>query len=241
PEMNPSPGSAESALPEKEPNLGEWLRSNGPVLAIIGALFVYLYIKFDYDGLWAIGKAALGLGFVIFVHELGHFLVAKWCDVHVTVFSIGFGPPIPGCTFKWGETTYKLALFPLGGYVQMVGQVDGDEAGDGSDEDPRSYRNKSVGQRMAIISAGVVMNVILAIVCFVVVFQGPGKDRKAAIVSIVDSGAPSFRHGLPSGAVITRIGDVDHPYFEDLMAVVMATQTGQHLPVTYQVAGQAPV
>jgi regulator of sigma E protease len=235
--MTPPPGSAESAAPDKEPNLGEWLRSNGPVLAIIGALFVYLYIKFDSDGLWAIGKAALGLGFVIFVHELGHFLVAKWCDVHVTVFSIGFGPPIPGCTFKWGETTYKLALFPLGGYVQMVGQVDGDEASDGSDEDPRSYRNKSVGQRMAIISAGVVMNVILAIICFVVVFQGPGKDRKAAVVSAVDPGSPAYRAGIRTGAIIDDIAGIQHPYFEDLMVTVMGTDRDEPLKLAYHLPG----
>src|SRR6185503_3668902 len=151
--------------PEQELTFGQWCVRNGPILAILILLFGFLWTKFDYEGLWALTKAALGLGFVIFIHELGHFLVAKWCDVHVTVFSIGFGPAIPGCWWKWGETTYKLALFPLGGYVQMVGQVDGDESSDGSEDDPRSYRNKTVFQRMAIISAGVVMNAILAVVC----------------------------------------------------------------------------
>src|SRR5437868_401430 len=150
--MTPAPAAnVPDPADAPEPTFGEWLRGNGVTLAILGALFFYLYRTFDTDGLWAIAKAALGLGFVIFVHELGHFLVAKWCDVHVTTFSIGFGPAIPGCVFKWGETTYKLALFPLGGYVQMVGQVDGDESTDEEGTtDPRSYRNKSVGQRMAI-------------------------------------------------------------------------------------------
>ncbi len=242
PEMTPVKESRESAAPEpeREPTLGEWLRSNGPVLAILGALFVYLYLKFDTDGLLAIGKAAVGLGFVIFIHELGHFLVAKWCDVHVTVFSIGFGPAIPGCTFQRGETTYKLALFPLGGYVQMVGQVDGDESGDGSDDDPRSYRNKTVGQRMAIISAGVVMNVILAVICFVVVFQGPGKDRKAAIVGAVDTGSPAYRKALPVGAVIDQIGSVKKPYFEDLMVTVMGTEADEQLDIVYRLPHKEP-
>jgi regulator of sigma E protease len=227
--------------PDENLTVRQWLRRNGMVLLIVGALFVWLFVKFDGDWLWQLAKAALGLGFVIFIHELGHFLVAKWCDVHVQTFSIGFGPALPGCSFQWGETTYKLALFPLGGYVQMVGQVDMHEESDGSEDDPRSYKNKSVWQRMAIISAGVVMNVLLAIVCFIAVFQGPGKDRKAAIVNIVDSGAPAFLKGLPTGAVIKRIGDVENPYFEDLMAVVMATNDGQHIPLTYQVGDEPPV
>src|SRR5258707_5328687 len=109
------------------------------MLVFVAAVIVLLCVFFDP---FALAKVALGLGFVIFVHELGYFLVAKWCDVHVTTFSIGFGPALPGCKFKWGETTYMLALFPLGGYVQMVGQVDGDESDDpDTKEDPRSYKN----------------------------------------------------------------------------------------------------
>src|SRR5205807_1802643 len=151
------------------------------------------------------------------LHELGHFLAAKWCDVHVTTFSIGFGPAIPGCSYQWGETTYKLSLVPLGGYVQMVGQVDGDEASDGSEDDPRSYRNKSVGQRMAIISAGVIMNVILAVICFIAVYQGPGKDRAAAVIGSVDTDSPAFRLGIRTGTDVVRIDDIKNPTFEELM------------------------
>jgi regulator of sigma E protease len=207
----------------------EWWIQNGPLLALVLAVLVYLFLNFDAEGLVAIAKAALGLSFVVFLHELGHFLAAKWCDVHVTTFSIGFGPAIPGCSFRRGETTYKLALFPLGGYVQMVGQVDGDEASDGSEDDPRSYRNKTVGQRMLIISAGVIMNVILAIVCFVVVFRGPGKDRMAGVIGTIDTGAPAFKYGLRSGAEILKIGETDNPYFENLMVRVMAALPGEKL------------
>src|SRR5262249_24108107 len=139
----------------------DWWVQNGPILALIGGVLVFCMMMGVRLGL--AGKVAIGLGLVIFLHELGHFLAAKWCDVHGTTFSIGFGSAIPGCSFKWGETTYKLAIVPLGGYVQMVGQVDGDESSDGSEDDPRSFRNKSVGQRMLIISAGVIMNVILAV------------------------------------------------------------------------------
>jgi regulator of sigma E protease len=225
---------AAATPPPPEPTLGQWLRSNIFVLGILGAIFLYIFLNFSPSGQWAIGKAALGLSFVIFIHELGHFLVAKWCDVHVTTFSIGFGPPIPGCSFQWGETNYRLALFPLGGYVQMVGQVDGDESSDGSEDDPRSYRNKTVWQRMAIISAGVVMNVILAIICFVIVFQGPGKYRGAAVVSVVDSGSPAFVKGLRFEGEILQIGHVKKPYFEQLMTTVMGSDHDQMLKLVFQ-------
>jgi regulator of sigma E protease len=233
----------DAATPDENLTARQWLARNGPTLLLVAALLLsaHFYFKLDAQSWWNIGKVAIGLGLVIFIHELGHFLVAKWCDVHVQTFSIGFGPALPGCSFQWGETTYKVALFPLGGYVQMVGQVDGHEESDGSEDDPRSYKNKTVWQRMAIISAGVTMNVILAVVCFVVVFQGPGKDRKPAIVDIVEAGSPAATKGLQTGAVITKIGDVEHPYFEDLMAVVMATRSGQRLPVTYQIGTNTPV
>ena len=208
-----------------------WLAQNAPSLIVCLAVLSILVYKFDVEGLWSIAKAAIGLSVVIFIHELGHFLVAKWCDVHATMFSIGFGPPIPGCTFQWGETTYKLALFPLGGYVQMVGQIDGDETSDGSEDDPRSYRNKNVWQRMAIISAGVIMNVILAVVCFVTVFLWAGKDRGEPAIAYIDTGAPAYTHGIRSGDVITMIGSIKHPYFEDIKRQVMATGPNEPIQI----------
>lgn len=234
PEMTPG---ANPPAEDVELTPQQWFMQNGPILLLLLGLLVYLYIQFGVTGLLSIGKAAVGLGLVIFIHELGHFLVAKWCDVHVQVFSIGFGPAIPGCSYQWGETTYKLALFPLGGYVQMVGQVDGSEESDGSEDDPRSYRNKSVWQRMAIISAGVVMNVLLAILCFVLVFQGPGKRRVTAIIGTVDSGSPSFTEGLRSNAAILQAGDVKNPFFEDLTFAVMRWY-GYEMPLVYQRPGE---
>lgn len=224
-------GNGGATAPAEEPSITtrEWWIHNGPVLLIVIAGLIFLFTKFDSRGLLSIAKLAIGLSLVVFLHELGHFMAAKWCDVNVSTFSIGFGPTIPGCSFKWGETNYRLALFPLGGYVQMLGQVDGDEASDGSEDDPRSYRNKTVGQRMLIISAGVIMNVILAVVCFVVVFRGPGKDRIAGVIGAVDTGTPAFTNGLRSGAEILQIGDVKSPYFENLMVRVMAAMRGEKL------------
>ncbi len=91
---------------------------------------------------FAIVLVALGLGFVIFIHELGHFLVAKWNDVKVEKFSIGFGPTLFG--FRRGETEYVLAAIPLGGFVKMLGE--GEETNENvKTTDPAAYPNKSVG------------------------------------------------------------------------------------------------
>src|SRR5262245_43037854 len=131
-----------------------WLRQNAVSLIITAIVVALVFVYLDpVDTL----KVVFGLGLVIFIHELGHFLAAKACDVHVKTFSIGFGPAVPFCSYKWGETTYMVGIIPLGGYVSMVGEGD-TAAEEEGEEDPRSFKNKSVGQRMIIISAGVIMN-----------------------------------------------------------------------------------
>jgi len=212
----------------------QWIQANGITLLIVIALFSFLFYKFEPAALFNILKAFLGLSFVVFIHEMGHLLAAKWCDVNVTSFSLGFGPTIPGCSFQWGETTYKFSLIPLGGYVQMVGQIDGDEASDGSEDDPRSYKNKTVGQRMLIISAGVIMNVILAVICFVLVFRGPGKDRIAAVVQAVDTSSPSFVEGIRTGSQVMEINGQEKPTFEDLMFAVRGSLEGEKVPFKFK-------
>jgi membrane-associated protease RseP (regulator of RpoE activity) len=241
--VKPPPGDStaepidDSQLPPRA-----WLMRNGIYLLIFAGLVAYIWYQMGPDGLWNIGKAALGLGFIIFVHELGHFAVAKWCDVHVQTFSLGFGPPLPGCSFTRGETTYKLAVFPLGGYVKMVGEGDDDE---GSEDDPRSFKNKTVGQRMAIISAGVVMNVILGCTCFIIAFSN-GVAVPPALAGKVDPGSPAWLKGLPtvtlgdaasgrpgaaSGPRIKKLGSIENPNFEDLKYLVMLSHAGEKLPV----------
>jgi regulator of sigma E protease len=217
-----------------EPNLSlrDWFVRNGPLLMLlaVGLLFLRLVLKVDVFDLWNGVKVALGLGVVIFIHELGHFAVAKWCDVHVETFSIGFGPALPGCKFKYGETTYMIALIPLGGYVKMVGESGESEEGD---DDPRSFKNKPVWQRMAIISAGVTMNVLLAFVCFIIVFRGPGKKQNPGVVGMVVPGSPAWQAGVPAGAWIHRIGSVEDPYFSQLLPQVMLSTQGEKLPLVY--------
>ena len=206
-----APPAPEAAAPPLTP-MG-WLQQNSPFLAVFAALVALLYYNFGFDGVYRACLVALGLGLVIFVHELGHFLTAKWCNVHVQTFSLGFGPALPGCSFKYGETTYKIGILPLGGYVQMVGE--GAEA-DEDENYPRSYKNKTVLQRMLIISAGVVMNVLLGCVCFIVVYRFHGVPMPPAVVWRVDAGSPAWTAGVPTGALFTEINKDKKPTFETL-------------------------
>ncbi len=181
------------------------------------------------SSVWNILKVALGLGFVVFIHELGHFLLAKWNGVKVEKFSIGFGKTIFG--FKRGETEYVLAAIPLGGFVKMLGEGEGTESEAGAGDqakttDPRSFSNKSVGARMAIISAGVIMNLILGLGCFAYAF-GQEREKLSAKVGEVVAGSPAYVAGLRSGDDIVEIDGATDVGFQDLMKAVNLSSQGQ--------------
>lgn len=183
-----------------------------------------------------IGKilsVGLGLGLVIFLHELGHFAVAKWCDVHVERFSIGIGPII--WSRQKGETEYALSALPFGGYVKMLGQDDMDPNQMTSDEiaeNPRSYSSKKVWQRMAIISAGVIMNVITGFMFFALAYRF-GVVELVAMVGGVSPGSPAWEAGIEEGDVITEINGDRILNFTDInQAIVLSSGPiqieGQH-------------
>jgi regulator of sigma E protease len=188
---------------------------------------------------WVILQVALGLGFVIFVHELGHFLVAKACGVKCEKFFLGFDVGgLKLASFRWGETEYGIGALPLGGYVKMLGQDDNPaaaaqeaqraraliESGDLPHEptsdphpawDPRSYPAQSVPERMAIISAGVIMNVIFAVLMASWAL-GLGVREMTCELSSVRPGGAAWRAGLRTGDHITAIGGRKDPIFTDL-------------------------
>ncbi len=206
--------------------LKSWFRENAVslVLTVAGLAAVCLWLD-PIDTL----KVVLGLGFIIFIHELGHFVAAKWCDVHVRTFSIGFGPAVPFCSYKWGETTYMVGIVPLGGYVAMVGEGEEDDA----EEDPRSFRKKTVGQRMFIISMGVIMNVILGTACFVAAYLH-GVRANPASVGTIQSGGAAWRSGLRSSDHITKIGSRENPTFDDISPRVMSSDRGELIPIEWE-------
>ncbi|MEQ9407477.1 MAG: RIP metalloprotease RseP [Fuerstiella sp.] len=166
----------------------------------------------------------LGLGAVIFFHELGHFAVAKWCDVHVERFSIGIGPII--WSRQKGETEYALSALPFGGYVKMLGQDDMDPNQMTSDEiaeNPRSYSAKKVWQRMAIISAGVIMNVITGFLFFAIAYR-VGVVEQVPMIGEVTVGGPAWEAGIHPGDVFNRIDGVEIQKFMEInQSVVLSS------------------
>lgn len=172
---------------------------------------------------------ALGLGLVIFFHELGHFAVAKWCGVYVERFSIGFGPVVFG--WKWGETEYVLSALPFGGYVKMLGQDDSDPSQLTNEElaaDPRSYSAKPVWQRMAIISAGVTMNLITAVMFFAVAFLN-GVRVSPPIIGEVIPGMPAWAAGLEAGDRVDGINGRPVTTFADISLNTALSDDKVHL------------
>lgn len=187
--------------------------------------------------LLSIGMAIVGIGLLIFIHELGHFLAAKWCGVKVEAFALGIGPLIPGLSFKRGETSYGLAWFPIGGYVKMLGQVDdpNDKSQDAQEveQSPHSYRNKTVGQRMLIISAGVIMNILLGLLLFIIVYFF-GKEEIVGKLGSISPGSPAEKSGLEAGSELLAVGSIDKPWYNDLNMTTALAGRDEQIPVKFR-------
>jgi regulator of sigma E protease len=148
----------------------------------------------------------LGISFLVFIHELGHFLFAKWAGVQVDAFAVGFGPPI--LKFRAGETDYRLNWIPLGGYVQMAGEFGNDEAAAGN---PRLFYNRPIYARIAVIVAGVLFNILAAILMLSVAngFYGQpvGAGQQADYISVqeVVKNSPAEKSGIKVGDKIISV------------------------------------
>lgn len=164
------------------------------------------------------------LGLLIFVHELGHFLVAKYYGVRVDVFSLGFGKKI--LQFKKGDTNYCVSLVPLGGYVKMYG----DDFNNIPQEDKdKAFLLKPVGQRIAIVLAGPIMNVLFAIFLFMMIAM-LGENFRSPVVGDVASDTTAYDSGFRSGDTIISIDDGENKEastWDDVRSVVEATESGE--------------
>lgn len=167
-------------------------------------------------------SAVLLFGFLVFVHELGHFIVAKMSGVKILKFSLGFGPKVAGR--KIGETEYLLSAVPLGGYVKMLGQEDVGEADEEAEavDAERSYRNKPVFKRALIVFFGPLFNLLTAAVIFFFVFLS-GIPTLLPTVGEVMPGTPAERANLAKGDRIVEIDGVRVAQWEEMTKIIFAS------------------
>ncbi|MEZ5851450.1 MAG: RIP metalloprotease RseP [Hyphomicrobiaceae bacterium] len=166
------------------------------------------------------------LTIVVFIHELGHFLVARWCGVKIEAFSIGFGKEIFGWTDRY-NTRWRLAWVPLGGYVKFIDDANAASApsresleGMTSDQRAGAFQTKPLRHRAAIVAAGPAFNIISAFLIYVMTFWAFGTFGTAAVVDEVLPGSAAQRAGIQSGDTITKIEDTDITRFSDLQRIV---------------------
>lgn len=182
---------------------------------------------------------------VVFVHELGHFLVARWCGVRVKAFSIGFGPELFGFDDRHG-TRWKLSAIPLGGYVRFFGDEDAASTPDREtldaltpEERNTTFFGKSVWQRAAIVAAGPIANFILAIAIFAAIFTLYGREVTTARVDQVVAGSVAEKAGFRPGDLIRTIDGSRIETFNDLQRIV-STSADRPLTIVVERDG-APV
>jgi len=180
-------------------------------------------------GAWFLGYLIpflIVLTIVVFFHELGHYLVARWNDVDVEAFSIGFGPEIFGFNDRRG-TRWKLALIPLGGYVKFAGDANAASVPDrerlanmNEREKSGSLEQKSVGQRAAVVAAGPIANFILAILIFAGSFYFVGRYVTDPLVGEVQPGGAAQEAGFLAGDLIKSINGVEIDSFNEVPRLV---------------------
>lgn len=184
--------------------------------------------------LWNAGHSFLGyvvpflfvLALVVFIHELGHFLVGRWCGVDVKVFSIGFGREVFGFNDRHG-TRWRIALIPLGGYVKFSGDADAASAADHdevsrmtAEERARSFPAQSIGERAAIVAAGPIANFLLAIFIFAATVFVFGKQVLIPRVDQIVAGSAAERAGLRQGDLVTAIDGQPIASFNDMQRAI---------------------
>ncbi|HEY2526861.1 MAG TPA: RIP metalloprotease RseP [Xanthobacteraceae bacterium] len=186
------------------------------------------------------------LSLVVFFHEFGHFLVARWCGVRVLTFSIGFGPELIGFCDRH-NTRWKISAIPLGGYVKFFGDENAASMADkaslaalSSDERKDSFVFQPVAKRTAIVVAGPLANFLLAIVIFAAIFMLYGKQSMSARVDAVQPNSAAAAAGFQSGDVVVSIDGHGIDSFADMQRIV-SDSAGESLKITVERNGVATV
>lgn len=181
------------------------------------------------DILQTIFYAVIIFSLLIFIHEFGHFIVAKLVGVRVEEFSLGMGPK--AFSFTKGETMYSIRLLPIGGYVKMPGEAGLEEDDDLSADDPRRFNNKSVLQRAAVIAAGPIMNFLLAIVLFSYILSSIGVPFYSSDIGRVLENSPAEKAGLLKGDKIIAVEGKQVDEWLDVITLIHG-RSGENLEIT---------
>jgi regulator of sigma E protease len=158
----------------------------------------------------------LVIGVLIFVHELGHFLTAKWYGVGVEAFSLGFPPRL--FHKQVGETDYRISIIPLGGYVKLMGENPNDEVP--PELLHKSFSHRSIGQRIAIVAAGPLFNLLFAVVAFSLVFAFTGIPHFTTEIGGVHANSPAAEAGLQSGDRVLSINQEPVQRWDELAGLI---------------------
>jgi len=161
------------------------------------------------------------LGIVVFIHELGHFVVARRCGVRVEVFSVGFGPRL--CGLKRGDTDYRLSAIPWGGYVKL----DGEQYEDGAVPDAHTFFAKPIGQRIAVFAAGAICNFILAYAIYALIFQlGYQEAVWPTTIGTVSDSSPARAAGLVPGDRVVAVDGQAIPDWQEMVLRIASNPGG---------------
>lgn len=184
---------------------------------------------------WTVAWFIVVLGLMIFIHELGHCMMAKFLGIRVEVFSLGFGPRLFG--FKRGDTDYRVSLLPLGGYVKMLGEHYDDELTGNKEE----FLSRPKTHRFLVAVAGPAMNILLAVVLlaanYMAGIQVPAFLNQPPEIGYIADETPASESDLKPGDLIVSIGETETPTWETVQLIV-ATSPGQNLPVKIRREGQ---
>ncbi len=178
------------------------------------------------------------IGVLVFIHELGHFAAAKFFRMRVDRFSIGFPPRAFGK--KFGETDYCVSWIPIGGYVKIAGMIDESFDTEHLDQEPQpwEFRAKPIWQRMIVISAGVIMNILLALVILWAVAFSEGKIlQPITAVGYVLPESPAEKAGIQRGDIIREINGIPMEYWTDVENTIYAELIGQDITLRVERGG----